>query len=220
MSAVPVLRDAVDACEVRDAAGFAVRTGASAGQMADLERLRLMLIDWNQRMNLVSEASLADFWPRHAFDSAQLLALAPDARVWVDIGAGAGFPGLVLAIFLKAVHGAKVWLVESQAKRCRFLAEAAGALDLPAEARHARAEDLSIRADVVTARAVAPLVRLLSYARPYLAQGAIGYFPKGRGVEAEIAEARKTWRFDCTLIQSLSDPTGRILKVEGLARDR
>jgi 16S rRNA (guanine527-N7)-methyltransferase len=203
---------------VRDAADFAARTGASAAQVAELERLRLMLGDWNARMNLVGAASLEDYWSRHVFDSAQLLSLAPKARVWVDIGAGAGFPGLVLAILMKAAPGAKVHLVESQAKRCRFLEAAAEALSLPAQVHNARAEDLSLKADVVTARAVAPLVKLLGFARPYLAKGAIGLFLKSEGVEAEIAEARKAWRFTYDVSPSASDSRGRIVKVEGRAR--
>ena len=205
---------------VHDAASFAARTGATPGQLADLEQLQALLADWNERVNLVSAASLAEFWPRHAFDSAQLLPLAPHARRWVDIGAGAGFPGLVLAILLKGAPGAKVHLVESRAKRCRFLEAVSAALALPTEVHHARAEALSLKADVVTARAVAPLGRLLAFAQPYLARGAIGLFFKSEGVEAEIAEARQAWRFTCNVIPSLSDPRGRILKVEGLARAR
>src|SRR5579862_5477726 len=98
MSAAPALLDPPKAA---DAAGFAELTGATPAQLADLERLRVMLVDWNARINLVSDASLAEFWPRHAFDSAQLRRVMPGARTWVDIGAGAGFPGLVLAILLK-----------------------------------------------------------------------------------------------------------------------
>jgi 16S rRNA (guanine527-N7)-methyltransferase len=203
---------------VMDRAAFAARTGATPAQVADLERYRQMLADWNGRMNLVSAGSLAEFWPRHAFDSAQLRAIAPGARTWVDIGAGAGFPGLVLSILLKGEPGAKVHLVESIAKKCAFLTAVAEALELPAQVHNARAEDLKINADVVTARAVAPLERLLGYALPYLSRGATGLFPKGQGAEAEIAEARKTWRFECDAIPSQSDPAGRILKVHSLAR--
>ena len=205
---------------VTDAAGFAAETGATSGQLADLERYRALLAEWNDRMSLVSAASLADFWGRHAFDSAQLLPLAPKARTWVDIGAGAGFPGLVLAILLKGGAGARVHLVESQAKKCRFLGAVAEALDLPAEVHNARAEQLAIKADVVAARAVAPLGRLLEFARPYLAQGVTGLFLKGQGAEAEVAAARQRWRFQCEIVPSRSDPTGRILKVERLARVR
>jgi 16S rRNA (guanine527-N7)-methyltransferase len=215
MSAAPAL---LEPAEALDAAGFAARTGAAAARMTDLERFRTMLVDWNARINLVSAGSLAEFWPRHALDSAQLLGIVPGARVWVDIGAGAGFPGLVLAILLKGEAGAKVHLVESVAKKCRFLEAAIDALDLPAQVHNERAENLALKADVVTARAVAPLGRLLGFAKPYLAKGAIGLFSKGRGAEAEIADARQAWRFTCNVIPSRSDPDGRILKVEGLTR--
>jgi 16S rRNA (guanine527-N7)-methyltransferase len=217
MSVAPALLEPVS---VTDAASFAALTGATPAQMADLERLKAMLEDWNQRLNLVSAGSLAGFWPRHAYDSAQLLSLAPDATVWVDIGAGAGFPGLVLAILLKGQPGAKVHLVESLAKKCRFLEAVVEALSLPAEVHNARAELLGLKADVVTARAVAPLAKLLEFARPYMARGAVGLFLKGQGAEAEIAEARKAWRFACVASPSLSDPGGRVLRVEALARAR
>jgi 16S rRNA (guanine527-N7)-methyltransferase len=216
MSAAALL----DPPEVVDGASFAARLGASDAVVADLERLLALLSDWNARINLVSAASLGDFWPRHVFDSAQLLGLAPAARTWVDIGAGAGFPGLVLAILLKDTPGARVHLVESQAKRCRFLVEAVETLALPAEVHNARAEDLSLKVDVVTARAVAPLGRLLAFAQPYLAKGAVGLFLKSEAVEAEIADARKAWRFTCDVSPSFSDPRGRVLKLEGLARAR
>jgi 16S rRNA (guanine527-N7)-methyltransferase len=201
-----------------DAAGFARIAGANAGQMADLERFRALLEDWNGRMNLVGASTLADFWGRHAWDSAQLLGHAPDARTWADLGAGAGFPGVVLAIFLKDRQAAKVHLVESMAKRCRFLAEVVGALDLQAVIHNRRAEDLRLSVDVVTARACAPLTRLLGFAQPYLARGAIGLFLKGQDVDSEIAEARKAWRFVADVAPSLSDPRGRIVRIEGLAR--
>jgi 16S rRNA (guanine527-N7)-methyltransferase len=217
MSAAPALLDPPD---VLDGASFAARTSATAAELADLEQLRAMLVDWNSRMNLVSEASLPDFWPRHAFDSAQLGLIMPAARSWIDIGAGAGFPGLVLAILLKGEVGAKVHLVESVAKKCRFLEAVVEALALPAEVHNNRAESFSLQADVVTARAVAPLVRLLDFAKPHLNGGAVGLFPKGRAVEAEIAEARQQWRFTCNIIPSLSDPESRVLKIEGLARAR
>ena len=215
MSAAALLEPpAIDAAEVAE------RLGATAAQVGDLARFHEMLAAWNQRLNLVSPGSLADFWPRHVFDSAQLLDLAPDARTWVDIGAGAGFPGLVLAILLKEQPSARVHLVESLAKKCRFLAAVVEQLSLPAEVHNARAEDLSIAADVVTARAVAPLERLLGYARPYLSRGAVGLFLKGQNADAEIAAARRRWRFSLASIPSRSDPAGRILKVERLDRVR
>ena len=203
-----------------DAAAFQARLNASDAQMADLEAYRRLLTEWNGKMNLVGPSALAAFWPRHAFDSAQLLAFAPEAKTWADLGAGAGFPGLVLAIMLKGFPGARVHLVESMAKRCRFLAETAGRLDLPVDIHNARAEDLGITVDIVTARACAPLWRLLGYAEPYLKRGATGLFLKGQDVVSELTEATKCWKFDAELAASSSDPGGRVLTVKGLSRVR
>ena len=151
-------------------------------------------------------------------DSAQLLKLAPYALSFADLGAGAGFPGIVLACLLKGREGAEVHLVESMAKRCRFLSEVVSQLDLPATVHNARAEDLKLRVDVVTARAVAPMVRLLDYAQPYLKRGAVGLFLKGQDVEVELAEATRYWSFQASLIPSLSSPQGRIVQLRKLAR--
>ncbi len=188
--------------------------------MADLDQFRELLATWNEQMNLVGPSALAAFWPRHAWDSAQLLILEPDAKVWADLGAGAGFPGLVLAILLKGVPGARVHLVESLAKRCRFLREVVQTLDLPAEVHNARAESLKLKVDVVTARAVAPLTRLLEYGWPYLKAGAVGLFLKGQDVEAELTEATRYWKFEADLRPSLSDPGGRVVWLRGLSRVR
>jgi 16S rRNA (guanine527-N7)-methyltransferase len=190
--------------------------GADAAQTADLEAFRAILAEWNETMNLVGPSALAQFWPRHVYDSAQLLALAPEARVWADVGAGAGFPGVVLAILLKNTPGARVHLVESVAKRCRFLQTVVDALALPAEVHNARAEDLKLKVDVVAARACAPLVRLLGYTRPYLTSGATGLFLKGQDVVSELTEAAKYWKFEAHLTASLSHTEGRILQVRGL----
>lgn len=201
-------------------AAFQAATGCSDAQLADMEAYLALLTEWNGKMNLVGPSALAEFWSRHAYDSAQLLRLAPEARTWADLGAGAGFPGLVLAILLKGRVGAKVHLVESMAKRCRFLAEVARALALPAEIHNARAEDLGIRVDIVTARACAPLPRLLGYAEPYLRRGATGLFLKGQDVVSELTEAAKYWKFEAELSASSSHPDGRILQVKGLSRVR
>ena len=203
---------------VTDAATFAEATRASPAQLADLERFRALLADWNGKMNLVGPSALEAFWGRHAFDSAQLLLQAPDAAVWADLGAGAGFPGLVLAILLKGRDGARVELVESMGKRCRFLQAVIDALDLPAQVHNARAESLSLKVDIVTARACAPLPRLLEFAWPYLRKGATGLFLKGQDVEAELAEATISWDFEAELLPSLSDPSGRIVRVTRLRR--
>jgi 16S rRNA (guanine527-N7)-methyltransferase len=194
------------------------RIGATEARMADAERFRAMLEIANAHMNLVGASTLADFWRRHFLDCAQLIALAPNARVWADLGSGAGLPGVVLAILMKEEAGARVHLVESMAKRCRFLTDVVGALGLPAEVHNARAEDLKLNVEVVTARACAPLTRLLGFSRPYLARGAKGLFLKGAEVDTEVAEARRSWRFVAATHLSLSDPRGRILEVSELTR--
>jgi len=201
-----------------DAAQVRTALAASDAQMADLEAYRALLTEWNATMNLVGPSALAQFWPRHVYDSAQLLALAPEARAWADVGAGAGFPGVVLAILLKDRPGARVHLVESMAKRCRFLQTVVDTLALPAEVHNARAEDLKLKVDVVAARACAPLVRLLGYTRPYLTAGATGLFLKGQDVVSELTEAAKYWKFEAHLTASLSHTEGRILQVKGLKR--
>jgi 16S rRNA (guanine527-N7)-methyltransferase len=137
-----------------DAAAFQRLTGCTDSQLADLKRFQVLLGEWNEVMNLVGPATMPTYWNRHAWDSAQLLKLAPDAKTWADLGAGAGLPGVVLAIVLKDTPGAKVHLIESMAKRCRFLRVVVDELKLPAEIHNARAEELDLKVDVVTARAL------------------------------------------------------------------
>ncbi len=188
--------------------------------MADLEAFRLRLVEANTVMNLVGPDSLPDFWNRHVWDSAQLLDLAPEAKTWADLGAGAGFPGLVLSIMLKGRDGAHVWLIDSLAKRCRFLQEVVNALSLPATVIVGRAEAQSVTCDIVTARAVAPMEKLLGYAQPYFQRGAQGLFLKGERAESELIEARKSWHFEAELAPSQSDVRGRIVTIRSLRRAR
>ena len=192
----------------------------TAAQLADLRRFQARLAAANANMNLVGPSALSSFWRRHVLDSAQLLPLGHGALRWADLGAGAGFPGLVLAILLKEKAGAVVHLVETQAKRCRFLEGVAGELGLPAHVHWARAEGMDAPpVDIVTARACAPLARLFGYALPFTTIGARGLFLKGQAAEAEIVEARAAgWRFTAELTASLSDEGGRIVSVEGLRR--
>lgn len=212
-----VLAQLEPAPQVTDAASFQAATGASDAQMADMHAFLARLTDWNGRMNLVGPSALAEFWPRHAWDSAQLLRFGP-YRTWADLGAGAGFPGLVLAILLKGTPGAQVHLVESMVKRCRFLGETVADLAIPASVHNARAEAISLDVEAVTARAMAPVTKLLGYARPHLKKGAMGLFLKGQDVEVELAEATKYWKFQAELRQSLSHSAGRILQVKGPIR--
>lgn len=203
-----------------DGIAFQRLAGCTDAQLADLTRFQALLTEWNEVMNLVGPATLPTYWNRHAWDSAQLLKLAPDAKLWADLGAGAGLPGVVLAILLKDTPGAKVHLVESMAKRCRFLRAVADELGLPVEIHNARAEELDLSVDVVTARACAPMVRLLGYAQPYLKRGAVGWFLKGQDVATELAEAAAYWKFESNLRSSSSDPRGQIVQVKGLKNVR
>lgn len=202
------------------AADFQARINATAAQMADLETFIARLTEANAVMNLIGPDSLPDVWNRHIWDSAQLFDHAPQAKTWADLGAGAGFPGVVLAILLKGTPRSHVWLIDSQGKRCRFLQEVVDALSLRATVVNGRAEDSAVTVEVVTARAVAPMEKLLGYAQPYLQRGAQGLFLKGEKAEAEVAEARKVWQFDADLSVSRSDSRGRVVSIRSLRRVR
>jgi 16S rRNA (guanine527-N7)-methyltransferase len=195
-------------------------TPVSRETVGRLERFVALLLDWQQRVNLIAPSTEPTLWTRHIADSLQLLALAPDARIWADFGSGAGFPGLVIACALAETSGARVYLVESNAKKAAFLREAVRLLDAPALVHGERAEDFVNAApeavDVVTARALAPLRDLLAKAYPLLVKGAVGLFPKGQAVEAELTEAAKCWRVRATLAPSRTDPKAQIVIVRGL----
>ncbi|MGC1304512.1 MAG: 16S rRNA (guanine(527)-N(7))-methyltransferase RsmG [Caulobacteraceae bacterium] len=199
---------------------FARQIGATDRQMQDLEQFRVLLEDWNERMNLVGPTAMASFWLRHAYDSAQLLHVEPSALRWADIGAGAGFPGLILAILLKDHEGAQLHLIESMAKRVRFLEAVSETLQLPVQIHHGRAETTPVPAglEIVTARACAPFPRLLGYTEHLFRAGARGVFLKGRDVESELTEARRHWKFQAELLPSQSDSSGRIVRIERLSR--
>lgn len=177
-----------------------------------------LLVEWNERVNLVAPSTIPDAWRRHVLDSAQLAPLVPpEARSIVDLGSGAGFPGLVLAIMLADRPGLRVHLVESTQKKCRFLEAVIAATGAPAEVHATRAEDLKgLKADVVTARAVAPLDRLFPLAHPFFRPDTIALFLKGRSLNDELTLATKSWRLAATPIPSRSDPSGIVLRVTGL----
>ena len=195
-----------------------VEINATAAQMADLQSFYDLLGDWTQRMNLVGPSAMAEFWLRHAYDSAQLLHVEQSALRWADVGTGAGFPGVVLAILLKGRPGAHIHLVESMGKRVRFLEHVVTELTLPAEVHHVRAEVFPrpSRLDIVTARACAPLPRLLEYTAHLLRAGTKGLFLKGLETDSELTAARRSWTFESESIASLSGPTGRIIRIERL----
>jgi len=182
-----------------------------------LDGLVALLRKWQTTTNLVAPSTLAEIWTRHIADSLQLLKIVPDARVWVDLGSGGGFPGLVVACAMADYPGAKVHLVESNQKKSAFLRESARVLNVPAIVHARRIEDFvsaSMQSfDVVTARALAPLEKLLGYAGPLLKTGAIGLFPKGQDVEAELTAASKSWTMRTELVPSVTDPQARIVVV-------
>ncbi len=198
---------------------FAALAGVSRETLARLKLYAGLLEEWNIRTNLVSKASLEDVWCRHFWDSAQLAPLIPkNAKSVVDLGSGAGFPGLVLAEILRE-RNLRVVLYEATAKKCRFLAEIAARLQLDVEIRNARIEDAKPEPfDVVVARACAPLSELIPYAQPFWDSGKIGLFLKGQNVEVELTEARKYWRIGETKHPSRSDPTGTILELTEMHR--
>jgi 16S rRNA (guanine527-N7)-methyltransferase len=187
-----------------------------------LDRFVALLRDWQRRTNLIASATLPMLWTRHVADGLQLADVAPRARIWVDLGSGAGFPGLMIACVLAGKPGVAVHLVESNAKKAAFLRAAVRATRVPAIVHPVRIEDFvdNFResADIVTARALAPLERLLAAAYPLLQGGTVGLFPKGRDVDTELTQATKCWRFQSTLIRSRTEPMARIVVVRELER--
>jgi 16S rRNA (guanine527-N7)-methyltransferase len=201
---------------------FAAAVAVSRETMDRLVAYAALLDHWQRRINLVAADSLGDLWRRHMLDSAQLLPLiqAPPASA-LDIGSGAGFPGLVLAIL--GVRGIR--LVESDARKCAFLREAARvaglALDRDVFIVNRRLEAVPpFAADLVTARAVAPLDSLLRLAAPFLRPTTISLFHKGNRAAEELTEAGKTWRMKVERFPSRSDPSGTILRLTEVERDR
>jgi len=195
-------------------------TPVSRETLHRLDRFVATLLAWQRRMNLVASSTEATLWTRHVADSLQLLALAPDARIWADLGSGGGFPGVVIACALAGIHGAHVHLVESSVKKAAFLREAAQATGVPATVHATRIEDFVKKApdsiDVITARALAPMPELLALAYPLLKTGTLGLFPKGQDVARELTEAAKCWKIRASLSPSRTDPKAQIVIVRGL----
>ena len=185
--------------------------------MRRLEGFAALLAKWQRVINLVAPDSLPDIWRRHMLDSAALLPLIPKtAATVVDLGSGAGFPGLVLAIMgVPQVH-----LIESDSRKCAFLAEA-GRLFAQGRATVLRGRIEAAprsKADVVTARALAELPKLLAYAHPFLKPDGICLFPKGKGVEDELTLAGQTWTMTVERLPNPADSSGTIMRIKGLAR--
>jgi 16S rRNA (guanine527-N7)-methyltransferase len=190
--------------------------------LARLDRFVATLLTWQKRINLIAPATVSEIWTRHVADSLQLLPLAPSARVWLDLGAGGGFPGLAIACALAEKPGARVHLVESNGKKAAFLREAARVTGAPAIVHQARIEQMGAQLDesieVVTARALAPLTGLLGLAEPWLKRGAKVLLPKGQDVGAELTEASKYWSIEAVLVPSKTDPHAHIVEVDHAER--
>jgi 16S rRNA (guanine527-N7)-methyltransferase len=195
---------------------LAAATSVSRETIERLSAYAALLVKWQARINLVSASTLTDLWRRHMLDSAQLLPLLPQGTTsLIDLGSGAGFPGLVLAILgIPEVH-----LIESDQRKCVFLAEAARAAGAKPIIHNKRIEQLKgLSAGVVTARACAPVDQLLTYAQRFLWQDGKALFLKGAAVEEELAAACKNWQMEVERFPSTSDPTGCILRLGQVRR--
>ena len=199
---------------------FARDSDVSRETLVDYQAWHALLLKWNRKINLVSPTALGDFWRRHALDSWQIWPHIPEtASKFIDLGSGAGFPGLAMAIGCKARGQGGVTLVESVGKKTTFLRTVIREIDLPATATSERAEMIEPEAyDIITARAFAPLPRLFSYAQPLWGEGTIGLFLKGETAQEELTESAKEWTYNVEIIPSRSDVTGCLLKITELRR--
>jgi 16S rRNA (guanine527-N7)-methyltransferase len=199
---------------------FLQKQDVSRETLARFDRYAALLEKWNPAINLVSKSTLAEMWTRHLLDSAQIFDLCPpDAQSWADLGSGGGFPGLVVAILAaERAPDLRVTLVESDVRKATFLNTVAREVGVSVMIRPDRIESLSpLASDVLSARALAPLDQLLSFAARHLAPGGLALFPKGASYADELAKARANWAFSVEETQSKTDPNAVILGIKGLA---
>ncbi len=187
-----------------------------------LDRYVELLQEWQAKTNLVAPSTLPNLWTRHISDSLQLMALAPFAKTWIDLGSGGGFPGVVLACALAETPGAIVHLVERNAKKAAFLREALRVTSAPGMVHLSDIEDIVERVggpiDCVTARALAPLDQLIGFVEPLVSKGAKALFLKGQDVEAELTEATKYWNIKPNLHSSRTGGGGWIVELDRIER--
>ena len=209
---------------VADKAAALALTPVSRETEARLDRYVALLLEWQARTNLVAPSTLPNLWTRHISDSLQLLSLAPSAKVWLDLGSGGGFPGVVLACALAETPGATVHLVERIAKKAAFLREAIRVTASPGTVHLAGIGDIVDRLagsiDCVTARAVAPLHKLVGFVEPLVRQGAKALFLKGQDVEAELTEATKYWNIQPKLHSSRTGGHGWIVELDHIEQHK
>ena len=197
---------------------FQKATGVSRETRDRLSHYAELLLRWNHAINLVANGSLKDLWKRHFLDSAQLLPLIPTEGPddVVDFGSGAGFPGLVLAI----MGAGQVHLIERDERKCAFLREVAHKTAAPITVHNMDLNKVTPWPVIaVTARAFAPLSNLLPFAAPFIDQGALGLFLKGKTLDDELTQSSKEWRILADRVPSASDPAGCILRVRKLGHD-
>jgi 16S rRNA (guanine527-N7)-methyltransferase len=197
-------------------------TPVSRETEARLDRYIDLLLEWQTKTNLVAPSTLPNLWTRHVSDSLQLLALAPSAKRWVDLGSGGGFPGIVLACALADMPDTMVHLIERNAKKAAFLREALRITNSPGAVHLADIGDsvdrISGTIDCVTARALAPLHQLIGFAEPLVRRGAKALFLKGQDVEAELTEATKYWNIMPHLYPSRTSGHGWIVELDRIER--
>lgn len=185
-----------------------------------LQAFAALVEKWTGKINLISKSSVPDIWDRHIVDSAQIFALAPGSGHWVDLGSGGGFPGIVVAILTAAQEVPhRVTLVESDQRKCAFLRTAIRELLLDATVLSKRIEDIEpLGANVLSARALADLSQLLSFAERHLARKGVALFPKGANWKEEDDAACRLWSYDCEAIKSTTNPSAAILKIKEISR--
>jgi 16S rRNA (guanine527-N7)-methyltransferase len=187
-----------------------------------LETYANLLKKWQSVLNLVGKSSLDDLWVRHVADSLQVPKVVPEARRWLDLGSGAGFPGLVTAIKYAGEPDALVHLVEADRRKCAFLQNVIRETSAPAIVHCGRLEKIlpafDEPIDAVSARALAPLQELLTYAEKFLGQGAVGVFSKGKHFEAELTDSLTAGKYLITTMASQTCPSARLVLVRRRAR--
>jgi 16S rRNA (guanine527-N7)-methyltransferase len=186
-----------------------------------LKTFQAHLVKWNPTINLVGRGTIDDIWTRHFLDSAQLwLEIPINTGIWLDLGSGAGFPGLVIAaIAAEYAPDMTIRLVESDIRKSAFMHQASQAMGLSPDIQTCRVEDLKPqKADVISARALAPVQKLLDFSELHGDKDTISLFSKGKNHELELTEARKYWTFKLQKTASFTDSDGVILKIGGLSR--
>jgi 16S rRNA (guanine527-N7)-methyltransferase len=205
-----------------DISGVCAHFNVSRETSERLQQYLSLLLKWNQKINLVSKSTIEHAAVRHFADSIQLWNLRPDFGSWADIGSGAGFPGMVLAILASETEEApKFHLVESDARKCAFLRNVSRETNVPVKVHTNRVEDIhDLKVDVVSARALAPVAQLLAYSENLIHDSSIGLYLKGQNCDNELEEASRSWTFEAEKFASETDENGTVLRIRNIHRVR